>query len=71
MALVHGGGVVISLFAGLGLGVLLGYVNGLLISKAKLPPFIATLGMMSIARGLCYGLTGGWPVRVSTRASSW
>jgi ribose transport system permease protein len=63
MALVHGGGVVISLFAGLGLGVLLGYVNGLLISKAKLPPFIATLGMMSIARGLCYGLTGGWPVR--------
>jgi ribose transport system permease protein len=63
MVLVHGGGVVISLFAGLGLGGLLGYANGLLISKAKLPPFIATLGMMSIARGLCYGLTGGWPVR--------
>jgi ribose transport system permease protein len=63
MVLVHGGGVTISVIAGLGLGVFLGLTNGVLISRAKLPPFIATLGMMSIARGLCYGLTGGWPVR--------
>jgi ribose transport system permease protein len=35
----------------------------LLISKAKLPPFIATLGLMSIARGICYGVAKGQPVR--------
>lgn len=63
MVLADGGGVTISVIAGLGLGVFLGWVNGVLISRAKLPPFIATLGMMSIARGLCYGLTRGWPVR--------
>lgn len=63
MLLVHGAGVFVSVIAGLGLGAFLGYVNGVLISKTKLPPFIATLGMMSIGRGLCYGLTGGWPVR--------
>lgn len=63
MVLAHGGGVIISFVAGLGLGVFLGCVNGVLISKAKLPPFIATLGMLSIARGLCYGLTDGWPIR--------
>jgi len=63
MVLARGGGVVISVVAGLGLGILLGYVSGVLISKTKLPPFIATLGMMSIARGICYGSTDGWPVR--------
>jgi ribose transport system permease protein len=34
-----------------------------MITKGRLPPFIATLGMLLMARGLCYGLTGGWPVR--------
>ena len=63
MLLSHGMGVFISVLAGLALGALLGYINGMLISKAKLPAFIATLGMMSIARGFCYGLTAGWPIR--------
>jgi ribose transport system permease protein len=34
-----------------------------MITKGKLPPFIATLGSLLMFRGLCYGLTGGWPVR--------
>jgi ribose transport system permease protein len=34
-----------------------------MITKGRLPPFIATLGTLLMARGLCYGLTGGWPVR--------
>ncbi|MCS7201300.1 MAG: ABC transporter permease [Dictyoglomus sp.] len=45
-----------------------GFINGLLVSKANLPPFVATLGTMSIARGFCYGLTGGWPVRELPRS---
>ena len=56
-------GVVVSTIAGLSLGAFIGYLNGTLISKTRLPAFIATLGMMSIARGFCYGVTGGWPVR--------
>ena len=47
---------------GLMAGALFGYLNGTLITVMKLPPFIATLGTMSIARGLSYGITGGCPV---------
>lgn len=43
-------------------GVVIGLVNGLCITRLKLPPFIATLGTMSIARGLAYGITGGYPI---------
>lgn len=41
------------------IGILAGAVNGVLITKGKLPPFIATLGMQSIARGLALTLSGG------------
>ncbi len=44
-------------------GLLGGYANGLLITKMKLPPFIVTLGMMSIARGLAFAITGGETIR--------
>jgi len=63
MLLVHGVTVALSVIAGLVMGAFIGYINGNLISRAKLPPFIATLGMMSVARGFCYGLTNGWPIR--------
>ena len=51
-------GVVLGLVAGAAFG----YLNGVLITKLKLSPFIATLGTMSIARGLSYGITGGYPI---------
>jgi ribose transport system permease protein len=41
---------------------LLGYINGFLIAKFKLPPFIATLGMLSIARGAAYTISNGQPI---------
>lgn len=40
-------------------GALCGLTNGLLITRAKLPPFIATLAMMTIARGLANIITDG------------
>lgn len=58
-----GQGVAPAVLGGLAAGAVLGLLNGLMITKAKLPPFIATLGMLLMARGLCYGLTGGWPVQ--------
>ncbi|MCF6369463.1 ABC transporter permease [Rhizobium halophilum] len=39
-------------------GSLCGWINGLLVTKMKLPPFIATLGMMLIARGVALQITG-------------
>jgi ribose transport system permease protein len=44
--------VVVAIAAGLGVGALCGLINGLLITQAQLPPFIVTLGMMGICRGL-------------------
>lgn len=40
-------------------GSLAGFVNGNLIAFLRLPPFIATLGMLSIARGIAFWITGG------------
>jgi len=53
--------VIVALIAGPAMGLLIGTVNGLLVAWANLPAFIATLGMMSIARGVCYGWSSGWP----------
>ena len=50
--------VIVGVLAGLGVGALAGFINGVLIAKFRLAPFIATLGMMSIARGLAYIYTG-------------
>ncbi len=43
-------------------GLMLGGVNGLLIIKGKMPPFVATLAMMAIARGLTLVYTQGRPI---------
>jgi ribose transport system permease protein len=48
--------------AGLVTGATLGWVNGFAITRFKLPPFVATLGMLSIARGLTMLWTGGFPL---------
>ena len=54
--------VLFGVLLGLAAGAVFGYLNGCLITMLKLPPFIATLGTMSIARGLSYGITGGYPI---------
>ena len=57
-------GVPIPVALGVGclVGALCGLINGLLITKLNITPFIATLGMMSVARGAALVLTGGIPV---------
>jgi ribose transport system permease protein len=59
-ALATKAGVPVPLAMALGVlaGALLGAVNGLLVTRAKLPPFIATLGMMLVARGIALQVTG-------------
>ena len=50
--LVDGTPVIVAILAGLVVGVVLGLVNGSLVAYGKLPPFIVTLGMLGIARGV-------------------
>lgn len=52
----------IGILIGLAVGLLCGLVNGLLITHGRLPPFISTLGMMSVARGAALLFTQGRPV---------
>jgi ribose transport system permease protein len=52
----------IAVLAGVASGCFVGWVNGSLIGRIRFPAFVVTLGMMSIIRGLIYGLAGGWPV---------
>lgn len=53
---------VFCLIVGVILGLFLGLINGLLVTRLKLQPFIATMGAMSIYRGAAYLYTEGIPV---------
>ncbi|MGG1312710.1 MULTISPECIES: ABC transporter permease [Cohnella] len=53
---------VLTILAGLGIGVLTGLINGTIIAKGKIAPFIVTLGMMTAARGAALLYTGGRPI---------
>jgi Ribose/xylose/arabinose/galactoside ABC-type transport systems, permease components len=48
--------------AALLIGGLLGFFNGLMITRFKVPPFVATLAMLTIARGLTMLYTNGYPI---------
>lgn len=56
----------VSVSCGLGVGLVFGLANGLLVTAGRLPPFIATLGTLSIGRGLMYIVTRGVPVTPDT-----
>lgn len=52
----------VAILGGIATGGLCGLINGLVVAKMKLVPFIATLGMQNIARGVAYILTNSLPV---------
>jgi ribose/xylose/arabinose/galactoside ABC-type transport system permease subunit len=56
-----------SIMAGLGVGALAGAISSALVVLVRLPPFIATLGVMGITRGLAYIVTEGRFFDVSAR----
>jgi len=61
----------VALPAGLALGALIGLFNGFVIARGNLPPFIVTLAMMVMARGLAYVYTDGRPTRYDDPAFSY
>lgn len=52
----------LALSGGIFAGMIAGLVNGLMTVKVRLPAFIATLGMLYVARGLTYLITNGYPI---------
>jgi inositol transport system permease protein len=53
---------IIPILAGLCIGATTGFINGFITAKGKIPAFIATLGMMTAARGLALLYSGGRPI---------
>ncbi|AEW99911.1 ABC transporter permease/substrate-binding protein [Streptantibioticus cattleyicolor] len=61
-ATAHGVPVVLAVVLAVATGVVAGLVNGFLVSYGKLPPFIATLAMLSVGRGLSLVISQGSPI---------
>ncbi len=55
-----------AIVAGLALGAAVGFVNGWLSTYGRLPSFITTLGMLSVARGAALLMTNGEPVSINS-----
>ncbi|MFD7386918.1 substrate-binding domain-containing protein [Streptomyces sp. NPDC059852] len=58
----HGVPIVLAVLLAVATGIAAGLVNGFLIAYGKLPPFIATLAMLSVARGLSLVISEGSPI---------
>lgn len=52
----------VPVLVGVGIGIVLGSINGLVIAVLKVPAFIATLGMLSVARGITFLASDAKPV---------
>ena len=52
----------VAVFCGIGIGAAIGAVNGIVIAKFRLQPFIVSLGMLSIVRGLALVFSKGKPI---------
>lgn len=65
-ALAASGSAFLAISVGLTLGALLGLVNGSFIAWIKLPPFIVTLALMALSRGLTLVYTQGRPILVNS-----
>jgi ribose/xylose/arabinose/galactoside ABC-type transport system permease subunit len=60
--------IVATLIVGLGVGCTAGFINALPVVRLNLPPFITTLAMMLMARGLAFKIAHGQPVPLRSNA---
>lgn len=58
----------LAIFLALGVGVLFGLVNGIIVTKFGVPAFIVTLALMTIGRGMTLVYTQGYPLVVSNNS---
>lgn len=64
--LASGQNIIIAVLAALIIGAMVGFLNGFIITKGKLQPFIATLATMTILRGLTLVYTDGKPITLGS-----
>ncbi len=60
--------IIVPIVVGLICGAIAGLINGLLVAYTRIPPFIATLGMMVSARGVSRWWTNGQPISFPTES---
>ena len=65
------GNTFLTILASIIAGIFAGLLNGLFITKLRVPPFVATLGMMGIARGFALILCKGIPIYNLTKGYMW
>jgi ribose transport system permease protein len=58
----HPGQLWLAVSAGVGVGLLCGLINGLIVSRLNVAPFVATLGMLTAASGFAYVIGDGAPI---------
>jgi len=63
--------VIVPVLAGLAAGTLCGFINGFIVAKSGIPPFIATLGMLTAARGAAMLYTDGKPIGDFSKQYIW
>lgn len=61
----------VAIAVGLAVGALAGLVNGLIITKGSVPPFIATLATQMVFRGACLVFTNGQPITSYIESYKW
>jgi ribose/xylose/arabinose/galactoside ABC-type transport system permease subunit len=57
-----GMGLALTILIALAIGLVCGLLNGVIVTLGRITPFVVTLGMMSIARGLTLIYTKGYPI---------
>ncbi len=67
LALQHGQPLALAIMLALAVGLLCGLINGAVIVRWNLPPFIVTLGMLEIARGVAFSITETRTIYLGTR----
>ena len=61
----------VAFVAALGLAMVIGFSNGWMVTKLKIPSFLVTLGMLLVVRGAALYITDGFPQRTWNAGESW
>ncbi len=69
MVIVATGSLLLALAAAIGVGLAFGLLNGLLVARLGIPPFVSTLGTLGVAQGVALVLTDGQSVVASATRS--